>query len=56
MILFAKECALERLGTIVQEDNALGHAHHYIQRVYDIEGGYAKIRIEWCLIAWVLAS
>jgi transposase len=35
LLPFAKECAKERPGTVVQEDNAAPHAHHHQYRVYD---------------------
>ena len=45
LIPFAQECLLERPQTIVQEDKAPAHAHHYQQKVYDI----AHVqRMIWC--------
>jgi hypothetical protein len=35
---FAKECLIERPGTLVQEDNAAPHAHQYQQRVFNLWG------------------
>ena len=36
MIPFAKECMESRSGTLVQEDNAPAHKHHYQQHVYKL--------------------
>ena len=36
MFPFAKECAKDRLGTVVQEDKAPAHSHYIQQRCYDI--------------------
>jgi hypothetical protein len=42
---FTKECAITRPDTVVQEDKAPSHSHHYQQRVYDI---YSVQRLLWC--------
>ena len=34
LLPFAKECKKDRPGTIIQEDNASLHAHHYQHQVY----------------------
>jgi transposase len=36
LIPFAQECLIERPNTLVQEDNAPSHAHHYQREVYDL--------------------
>jgi transposase len=38
LLPFAKECLIERPGTLVQEDNASPHAHQYQQTVFDLWG------------------
>ena len=42
---FAKECAITRPNTIVQEDKAPSHSHQYQQRVYDF---HFIQRMTWC--------
>lgn len=37
LIPFARECMEDIPDTIVQEDNAPSHAHHYVERVYQME-------------------
>jgi hypothetical protein len=45
LIPFAKKCKISRPNTLVQEDKAPSHAHHFQQRVYEI----AEIeRLAWC--------
>ena len=45
LIPFAKECMIERPNTIVLEDHAPAHSHHFQQRIYDF---YEVERmIEW---------
>jgi hypothetical protein len=36
LLPFAKECVKDRPNTIVQEDNASPHAHHYNRQVFNI--------------------
>lgn len=36
MLPFAKECLVDRPGTLVQEDKAPADAHHLQQQVYDL--------------------
>jgi transposase len=45
LLPFAKECAIERPKTIVQEDRAPAHSHYIQQRVFDA----AEVeRLLWC--------
>jgi hypothetical protein len=37
LLPFAKECAIERPGTLVQEDKAPAHNHYIQQRVFDLQ-------------------
>jgi hypothetical protein len=45
LIPFAKECMEKRPGTVVQEDKAPAHSHHFQERVYSLEGVQ---RLLWC--------
>ncbi|KAJ5941766.1 hypothetical protein N7516_001934 [Penicillium verrucosum] len=36
LIPFAKECIVDRPGTVVQEDKAPSHSHHFQQRIFEI--------------------
>jgi len=45
LLPFAKECEIERPNTIVQEDKAPAHNHHYQQVIYNL----AEVkRLLWC--------
>ncbi|KAJ5160333.1 uncharacterized protein N7482_007337 [Penicillium canariense] len=45
LLPFAKECAIQRPNTLVQEDKAPAHSHYIQQRVFDA----AKVnRLIWC--------
>lgn len=35
LLPFAKECAIDRPNTLIQEDKALAHSHYIQQRVFD---------------------
>lgn len=45
LLPFAKECAIERPGTLVQEDKAPAHNHYIQQRVFDLQ---EVSRLLWC--------
>jgi hypothetical protein len=45
LLPFAKECTKDRPKTIVQEDKAPCHAHHYQQQIYDLN---EVRRLIWC--------
>lgn len=45
MFPFAKECALTRPGTVVQEDKAPSHNHWFQQRFFDL---HDVQRLLWC--------
>ena len=45
MFPFAKECAKDRPGTLVQEDKAPAHNHYIQQRIYD---AHKISRLLWC--------
>ena len=45
LLPFAKECAIERPKTIVQEDRAPAHSHYIQQRVFD---AVEVQRLLWC--------
>merc|ERR1712000_494996 len=45
LLPFAKVCLEDRPGTLVQEDKAPAHNHHYQQQVYDL---YSVQRLLWC--------
>jgi transposase len=45
LLPFAKECERDRPNTIVQEDKAPAHDHHYQQHIFDLQ----KVqRLLWC--------
>ena len=44
LLPFAKECMVDRPGTLVQEDGAGAHASHYQQEVFDL---WAVLRLLW---------
>ena len=45
LLPFAKECEVSRPQTVVQEDRAPAHAHHFQQRIYDL---HQVKRLVWC--------
>jgi len=45
LLPFAKECSKDRSGTLVMEDLAPAHAHHYQQHVYDL---HKVQKLLWC--------
>lgn len=38
LLPFAQECMVDRPNTIVQEDKAPAHSHHYQQHIFNIAG------------------
>jgi Transposase len=51
MLPFAKDCAKERPGMMVQEDKAPAHNHHIQQQIYDLH----KVQwLLWCGIRQIL--
>jgi transposase len=45
LLPFAQECAVDRPGTIVQEDKAPSHSHHAQKAVFDL---WKVQRLVWC--------